>query len=91
MTDKLDRLISALREKDSAIDPVGLEARVWQRLDAAQPRQNMLLFMRALRALPVVAALVMGSAAGAGAVAASQHELGAFAAVPAYSVAQLVQ
>lgn len=92
MTEKLNFLINALRNEDTvALAPIGLEARVWQTLDAS-PRSHPTAFfvMQALRALPIVITLVLGGAVGARAMT-TYDEVSAFAPVPAYSIMQLVK
>jgi predicted exporter len=92
MTEKLDSLINALRIEDEAtLAPIGLEARVWQALDASpRPHSTAFFVMQALRALPVIITLVLGGAVGARAMT-THDDVSAFAPVPAYSVMQLVK
>ena len=92
MTDKFETLMNTLRAEDeAALAPIGLEARVWQTLDAS-PRVHTTAFfvMQMLRALPIVIALVFGGTVGARAMT-THDEVSAFAPVPAYSIMQLVK
>lgn len=90
MNNTFDSLIDQIKTEDAAVKLTGLEARIWQKLEAARLKPGMLFAMQALQALPVVMALVLGGAAGASAMA-SYDDFAAFSAMPAYSVARLVQ
>jgi hypothetical protein len=92
MTEKLDSLTNTLRiEDESALAPIGLEARVWQTLDASpRPHSTAFFVMQALRALPIVVTLMLCGAVGARAMT-THDEVSAFAPVPAYSIMQLVK
>ena len=90
MTDKLDTLIGELRAQDKTLDLTGLEARVWQHIDVMSPGPRLMVMMQAVRALPVIVALLLGGAVGERAMTA-QNELSVFSAMPAYSVIRLVR
>jgi hypothetical protein len=90
MADELNRLLKKLQIREHTDRLINLEARVWQRLDAARLGPRALFSLQAARVLPIVVALVLGGAAGARSMT-SQDGLSAFAAAPAYSVLQLVK
>jgi len=90
MTDKLDKLLGELRTEDQAISLSALEAQVWQRLNAERPHPRTMFVMQALRAVPVILALVLGGTVGARAMT-SHDDISAFSATPAYSVLRLVK
>ncbi|MDQ7019773.1 MAG: hypothetical protein Q9M33_11480 [Robiginitomaculum sp.] len=90
MTDKFYSLVKTLQLEDHGDRLINLEARVWQRLEASRLGRRLHFSLEAVRALPIVLALVLGGAAGARSMT-SQDRLSAFATTPAYSVLQLVQ
>ena len=89
MADKLDNTIRELSKQVNDTSLVGLEAQVWQRIEASRPGPLMTRTLLALRLLPIVIALGLGGTVGARAMT-TEHELSAFATIPAYSVLRLV-
>jgi hypothetical protein len=90
MGDSLNALLDKLRAEDRSLERVGLSARVWQRIDAARLGPRTILSLQIIRALPVVFALLMGSAVGARSFTPPE-QISAFSATPAYSVMRLVE
>ncbi len=89
MTEKLDKYLQSLPEPDES-KLVGLEARVWQRIE--QSRSFFTDFLNLplwLKSLPVISALTFGGVIGASAVPAN-NELDIFSSSPSYSVSKLI-
>jgi len=85
---KLDAFLQELSKPDEK-RLVGLEARVWQRIEASQPYAYFSKMPLWLKGLPVASTLLFGSVLGANA-SPVHNELDAFSAAPAYSISQIV-
>jgi len=90
MNNKLDALIGEYKRLEMPGELNTLEARVWQKIDVNRPRGTALYALNAVRALPVIAVLVIGGAVGANA-RVSQQQFAAFSPDPAYAVSRLMQ
>ncbi|MCF6220665.1 MAG: hypothetical protein L3J65_06095 [Robiginitomaculum sp.] len=88
MTNKLDAYLHAMPEPDEK-RLVGLEARVWQRIETSAPYAYFSKMPLWLKGLPVASTLLFGSVIGANASTTS-NDLGVFSATPAYSVTQMM-
>ncbi len=86
--DKLDTYLKALPPVDEN-RLAGLEARVWQRIDASKAKMYFSGLPLWLKSLPVAAALLFGGVIGASAMPA-QSDLEVFSTAPAYSVSNMM-
>ena len=88
MTDRLDTYLQALPVPDEK-KLVGLEARVWQRIETSKPYAYFSKMPLWLKSLPVASALLFGGVIGASAAPAN-NDLDAFSTAPAYSVSKIM-
>jgi hypothetical protein len=88
MTHKIDTYLNALPNPDEK-RLVGLEARVWQRIEASTPYAYFSKMPLWVRGLPVASTLLFGGFIGANA-SPVHDEINAFSTVPAYSVSQMM-
>ena len=85
---KLDTYLQALPQPDEK-KMVGLEARVWQRIEASKSYVYFSKLPLWLKGLPVASALLFGGVIGANA-SPTYNDLDVFSAVPAYSVSTIM-
>jgi len=85
---KLDTFLQALPKPDEK-RLVGLEARVWQRIEASKPYAYFSKMPLWLKGLPVASTLLFGGVIGANANPV-HNELDAFSTAPAYSISQIM-
>jgi len=88
MTNKLDTYLRAMPKPDEK-RLVGLEARVWQRIEASAPYAYFSKMPLWLKSLPVASALLFGGVIGASASPA-QNDLDVFSTAPVYSVSKIM-
>jgi len=85
---KLDTYLQSLPKPDEK-KLVGLEARVWRRIETSKPYSTFMGFPLWLKSLPVATALLFGGVIGAGANPA-QSDLDVFSTAPSYSVSSMM-
>jgi len=88
MTDKLDILLQSLRPLDEK-RLVGLEGRVWQRIENSKPYTYFAGLPLWLKSLPIATTLLVGGAIGASA-SPTQQDLDVFSMAPAYSISKIM-
>ncbi|HFE38466.1 MAG TPA: hypothetical protein ENK06_08640 [Gammaproteobacteria bacterium] len=86
--DNLDKYLQELPHPDEK-RLVGLEARVWQRIEGSKPYAYFSGLPLWLKSLPVASALLFGGVIGASATPA-YNDLDAFSTAPAYSVSNMM-
>ncbi|HFE38438.1 MAG TPA: hypothetical protein ENK06_08490 [Gammaproteobacteria bacterium] len=85
---KLDNYLQALPPPDES-RLVGLEARVWQRIEGSKPYAYFSGLPLWLKSLPIATTLFIGGAIGANA-APTGNDLDVFSPTPAYSVSKIM-
>ncbi len=90
MDNQLDALIAKAKDIEMPGSLATLEARVWQKIDVNRPRGSVRYVLHAVRALPVIAVLVIGGTVGANA-RVSHQQFAAFSPDPAYAVSRLME
>jgi hypothetical protein len=88
MTDNLDTFLRDLPGPNEK-RLVGLEARVWQRIEASTPYAYFSKMPLWLKSLPIASALLFGGVIGASATPA-YNDLDVFSTAPAYSVSKIM-
>jgi len=88
MTDKFDQILQSLPSPDEK-RLVGLEARVWQRIETSKPYAYFSGLPLWLKSAPIATALLFGGVVGAGA-SPVQNELDVFSSAPSYSVSKIM-
>ncbi len=90
---ELDEFLEKLPDPDEK-RLVGLEARVWQRIEGSKPYAYFSGLPLWLKSLPIASALLFGGVIGASASPASKdlagNDLDAFSAAPAYSISKIM-
>lgn len=84
MADKLEQFLQALPNPDEQ-KLVGLEARVWKRIETAQSYAYFAALPIWIKNLPIATTLLIGGMVGAGANPV-KHDLDVFSAAPSYSI-----
>ncbi len=88
MTHNLDKYLQTLPSPDEK-RLVGLEARVWQRIEASAPYAYFTGLPLWLKTAPIATALLFGATIGANA-SPKQEGLDIFSTTPSYSVTQIM-
>lgn len=88
MTDKIDQIIQNLPAPNEK-RLVGLEARVWQRIETSKSYVYFSGLPLWLKGAPVATALLFGGVIGAGA-SPVQNDLDVFSSTPSYSVSKIM-
>jgi len=86
--DKLDTYLQSLPKPDEK-RLVGLEARVWQRIETSKPYSAFMGLSLWLKSLPIATTLLIGGTIGASASPVG-NDLDVFSSTPAYSVSELM-
>lgn len=88
MTDTLKQVLATLPKPDEQ-RLVGLEARVWQRIESAKPYAYFTGLPLWLKSMPIATTLLFGGVIGASATPAPS-DLDVFSAAPVYSISQIM-
>jgi hypothetical protein len=86
--DKLDEFLGKLPNPDEK-RLLGLEARVWHRIESTKPYAYFSGLPLWLKSLPIASALLFGGVIGASASPAG-NDLDVFSAAPSYSVSKIM-
>jgi len=89
MTHELDAYLQALPEPDEK-RLVGLEARVWQRIETSKSYAYFSNLPLWLKGLPIASALLFGGVIGANA-SPTNNDLDVFSTSPAYSMSKIIE
>jgi len=84
----IDKLLQAMPGPDEK-RLVGLEARVWQRIEASKPYAYFSGLPLWLKSMPIATTLLIGGAIGANATPVF-NDLDVFSTTPAYSVSKIM-